>query len=123
MQLERLAATTAYASELHEPLAVDELKQFARTTAINNKIPVGLFLSVAACESGWVADVQSHAYHNGKRENSWGIFQINLDAHGDEVTLAQAKDPYFNIQWSASKWDDAPHHWKVCYNRANASRE
>jgi len=38
---------------------------------------------------------------NGKRENSWGLVQINLD-HNPQVTLEQALDPDFSLEFLAS---------------------
>ncbi len=116
MQLDRMVAT-AHAAEIHEPLTVTELKQFARTTALNNQIDPEVFIKVATCESGFVSDIRSRAIHDGIQENSWGIFQINLAAHLD-VTREQATDPFYNITWAAAHWPDASHHWKTCYKVA-----
>ncbi len=116
--LERLSNIQAMASEIHQPLEVSELKQYATTVAKNEGIDdVWRFLYVAGCESGWVTNIRSRAIHNGVQENSWGIYQINLDAHLD-VTWEQATDPYFNIKWAATHWYDAAHHWKNCYQSA-----
>lgn len=112
--LQRVATQTAYASELHQPLTVDELKQFARTTAINHQIDPDLFLGIATCESNWDAEVQSKFYYNGARERSFGIFQIHLTAHQD-VTEKMAKNPYFNIGWAASHFQEPWKDWKHCY--------
>lgn len=116
--LEKLAAIQpVYAAELHEPLTVSELKQFARTTAERHGIDADLFLGIAECESNWDATIQSKFYYKGERERSFGIFQIHLTAHTD-VTLAQAKDPYFNIQWAASHFTEPWKDWKHCYAKA-----
>ena len=115
MTLDKLAIQPVYAAELHQTLTVDELKQFAHTTAINNQIDPTLFLGIAECESHWQPTVQSKFYYKGYRERSFGIFQIHLTAHHD-VSYEQAIDPYFNIQWAAAHfqtpWDD----WKTCYS-------
>ncbi len=117
-QLERLATERAYASEVRI-LDVPELKALAQSIAAQHGIgDVWRFLAVAQCESGWDTNVRSRAYQNGVRENSWGIFQINLDAH-KSVTRGQAIDPHFNIQWAADHWDDASSHWKICYRRVS----
>ena len=54
---------------------------------------------VIDCESGGSTTIQSHWMKHGKRENSWGIVQINLDAH--DVTKEQALDPQFAIDFLA----------------------
>jgi len=116
--LDRIAAQQAHAAELHEPLNNDEVRQYVETYAVNRGIDPVLFSAVARCESGYDTDIRSRHYHKGVRENSWGVFQINLDAHLD-VARSQAIDPYFNIKWAADHWDDAAQHWKTCYARAN----
>lgn len=63
--------------------------------------------------------IQSGDYKNGVRENSWGLAQINLDAHPN-ITKAQATDPFFaadyitkefsvdeQTQWTCWKWHHA----------------
>ncbi len=119
-QLDRMALNRAYAAEIHQPLDNTELQQLIRATAQNNGIDEGLFLSVANCESGLVTDIQSHFVRDGVQERSFGLFQINLDAHPD-VSYAQATDPYYNVAWAARHFNDQPTHWKTCMAHALAT--
>lgn len=113
-QLDNLATERAYAAEVRM-YSIPELKHFAIAIATDYKIKdIDRFLWVASCESGWNPYIQSNYLYKGKRENSWGLYQIFLDVH-TTVTKEQAIDPIFNITWAASKWSDAPHHWKTCY--------
>ncbi len=118
-KLSKIAAQPAYASELHQPLSVEELKQFARTTAINHNIDPELFLGIATCESNWDAKVQSKYYYKGARERSFGIFQIFITKHTD-VSEEQAKNPYFNITWAANNFVTPWNDWKICYKQAQS---
>ena len=114
-----MVATTVYAAELHEPLTTPELQQLATTIAKAHGIEdIWRFLFVINCESGWDPSVHSNFYHNGKRENSWGLAQIFLDVHTN-VTRSQAKDPYFALTWAAEHWNDEPSNWRTCYKKSN----
>jgi len=62
---------------------------------------------VINCESQGSTTVQSHVYRHGKRENSWGLAQIFLDAHKD-ITKEQAINPTFAIDFMAKEF--AQHH-------------
>jgi hypothetical protein len=117
MTLEKLAAQQAHAAELHEPLTVPELQELARTQAIQHNIDPDVFLAVAQCESGFNAKIRSqNMLPSGKQENSWGVFQINLDAH--DVAWKDAVNPYYNIECAATHWTDPAHDWKICYAKA-----
>jgi hypothetical protein len=52
------------------------------------------------CESRF-NNVQSSAYKNGVREDSWGLAQIHLPSHPD-VTREEALNEDFAIEWMAS---------------------
>jgi len=64
---------------------------------------------IIGCESGWDYTIQSHhRYHSGNvpkgysvgdREQSYGLVQIHLPAHG--VAKEDALDPEFAIDWMA----------------------
>ncbi len=118
-QLDNLAAQQAQASEIHEPLNSPELRELAVNIAqIHGIEDVWRFLAVAQCESGFDTTIRSlNILPNGKQENSWGLYQINLDVH--DVTRAQAKDPYFAITWAADHWNDARNLWYTCYRASS----
>lgn len=55
------------------------------------------------CESRF-QNIQSTAYRNGVREDSWGIAQIHLPSH-PEVSREEALDEMFAIEWMASHFN------------------
>jgi hypothetical protein len=57
------------------------------------------------CESGGFKDVkiQSQYFSNGVQERSFGVAQINLDAHPD-ITYEEAIDPVFAIDYAAKEF-------------------
>lgn len=57
------------------------------------------------CESRF-NNVQSTAYQNGVREDSWGLAQIHLPSW-PMVTRDQAMDEHFAIEWMAKHWNKA----------------
>lgn len=57
------------------------------------------------CESRF-NNIQSSAYKNGIREDSWGIAQIHLPSW-PEVSREEALDEEFAIDWMASHWNKA----------------
>lgn len=77
-------------------------------------------LKLGYCESRF-RNIQSEVISpkTGKRENSWGIFQINLDPTGHpEISKAQALDIEFNIRWSYKRYKAgmARQEWRYCYD-------
>ena len=74
-----------------------------------------LALKIARCESKLVPQ-QSHypdpSGPNG-REDSWGIWQINLPSH-PTVTREQAMDVEWSTNWAMKHLKDHPHMWS-CY--------
>lgn len=50
----------------------------------------------------------------GNKENSWGLPQINLDAH-PEVSLEQAQDPVWSIDWTAREFSLGHQRMWTCY--------
>jgi len=68
------------------------------------------------CESRF-RNVQSSAYKNGVREDSWGIAQIHLPSH-PEVTVAQALNENFAIEGMAKNFNNPYVTW-YGYDRKN----
>lgn len=66
------------------------------------------------CESRF-NNVQSSAYQNGVREDSWGIAQIHLPSHPD-VSREEAMNEEFAIDWMAKHFNDPYVTW-YGYNR------
>lgn len=65
--------------------------------------------AIVGCESGYQVAIQSQhrytetnaprGYKAGDREQSFGLVQIHVPVHN--VTVEQAKDPMFAIEWLA----------------------
>ncbi len=79
------------------------------------EIDATAFIAVAECESHFIPQQSRVPLKGGPngRENSWGIYQINLSAHPD-VTRAQAMDPWFAAGWSAKKFKDGEQDMWTC---------
>lgn len=103
------------------PLAQPQQAPLDATTTIENAaerygIDPVRFLNTAKCEDpGLIPNQQSNYMYKGKRENSWGIYQINLDAH-PEISIASATDPVFAANWSAKEWSEGLEHQWSCYS-------
>ncbi len=82
------------------------------------------FIGTISCEikrtrqGNWDYKGQSVLYQHGRRENSWGGWQINLDAH-PEITKSQAQDIVWATNWSAKQWLNNKAHqwtcWRILY--------
>lgn len=88
-------------------LSKDELTTLITMTAIQYGIDKVRFLATAKCESSLRPEVI------GDDGASVGLWQIHLPSH-PEVTMEQAKDPYFATEWSAKKFKKNPRIW-TCY--------
>lgn len=64
---------------------------------------------IIGCESDWSID----AHNVTKKENSYGLVQINRMAHPD-VTVSEAKDPGFAIDYLASNLANKKNLWINC---------
>lgn len=91
----------------------ERISQEIDTVAARYGVSADLMRDIIECESMGSTTVQSyHIRKDGSRENSWGLVQINLDAHKD-VTRDQATDPKFAIDWMG-KHMKTPSMW-TCY--------
>ena len=93
------AEDNAIIEQFHKPTLWDKIGSAAE----NYKISAYQLYRTAQCESRFNPG-QSQVIKNGKRENSWGIFQISLDFH-PEITRAQAMDEDFAIEWAAKNFN------------------
>lgn len=85
-----------------------------------------LFASVVACESNFDPTIQSMHLYNfndpergivaGERELSYGISQISLPHH-PHITIDQALDPVFSLNYMADLWVEGKAHYWTCYNQ------
>lgn len=82
-----------------------DVEDIIRQAATAHHLNVDHFLAVANCEDpGLILEQQSNYMKNGKREASYGIFQINTEAN--DVSIASATDPVFASNWSATMWEE-----------------
>ena len=99
----------------------EELKSLVVATAQNRGLKVQKFLATAECEvkkrpdNSWDYKAQSDHISGNKRENSWGLWQINLDWNPD-VTKEQAQDPIWSTEWAAHEWTNGNAFLWSCYN-------
>jgi len=74
-------------------------------------VPIPLVKRVINCESTWKAD----ATHISKREQSYGLVQINRLAHPD-ISVNEAENPDFAIGYLAHGLKTNPGQWS-CYKK------
>jgi hypothetical protein len=76
------------------------------------------FKAVQECENKYLVPQSLHKDPKGPngQENSWGPWQINLDAH-PHITRAQALDPDFSTRWSAQQWSKGYAKKWTCYRK------
>lgn len=84
-------------------VSADTLQALVQTYAERYDVPYKPIYETMMCESGGDPTVQSGFYSNGKRERSYGLAQINLDAHPG-ITLLQAEDPDFALDYMAKQF-------------------
>lgn len=75
----------------------DKYVDILNNAAKENDLDPGLLASLIDQESGWDPTIG-----NTEGENSWGLGQINLNAH-ESVTQEQAINPKFAIPWAAKR--------------------
>lgn len=103
VQLQRLAAQTAYAAEIHQPLFAVDQDGAIRYWADTYNVPFYEIRETIKCESGF------DPLAVGKLGET-GLAQIYLKYHTD-VTRAQARDPDFSVQFIAKNWKDHKEWW------------
>lgn len=91
-----------------------DYKEYAVFAAEKNGIDAEQFTATLQCESSWRPTKQSEFYKNGKREESYGIAQINLPMHLD-VTYDQATDGAWSIDWAAKQFRAGNQKWWTCW--------
>lgn len=101
-----LTVPVAPASEI----TADDLTAIATDAAQRHGLHVPNFIATFKCKIKKRPDgtldytAQSdHIRKDGIRENSWGMWQINLDAH-PTITKEQAQDPLWSTEWAANEW-------------------
>lgn len=100
----------------------DEIIEMIAYKAIENNLSPKYLIALAKCESNFNPNIRSRGkLKNGKQENSWGLFQSNLDAHKN-LTIEQMKDPEINTEWAIKhiKEGKASQMWVTCNRYANS---
>lgn len=79
------------------------------------------FYRTLSCESAGFKDpaIQSGWYHNGIREESYGVAQINLPSHKD-ITKSQAIDPEWAVIWAAKEFKAGRQYQWSCWKQKAA---
>ncbi len=95
-------------------MSAADYKTYAVAMAEKYGIDEEQFVGTLQCESNWQPQKQSDFYKNGKREESYGIAQINLPAHLD-VTYDEATDGTWSIEWAAQKFQAGNKKWWTCW--------
>lgn len=96
----------AHAEEPLEKIWTPEsLEELVRTTARKYGLNEYEFVETARCESANFQDpaIQSGHITNGKQEESYGIFQFNIE-HNKGITKEQAQDPEWASEEAARWW-------------------
>ncbi len=109
-----LSVPIAHAQEIQ----ISDLVEFY---AHKYQTPVGPLRETIQCESGFDPTIQSE-YTNalGKREESYGLAQINLPAH-PSITKEQALDPDFALDFMAKQFSVGNQKMWTCYTNLKKS--
>jgi len=73
----------------------DQIRAIAKEEGYNKP---DTLIALARCESS----LNPNAVNDNRRESSYGLYQINLDAH-PTVTKAQARDVDFSTRWTINQ--------------------
>lgn len=87
------------------------IPQLIEKYSIKYNVSSEVMTKVIDCES----DFKSNA-HNGVGENSWGLVQINLNAH-PQISVQQATDPDFAIKFLAENLSQGRGRMWTCYRK------
>lgn len=83
----------------------------AHEMSIQYAVPYPLIRSIVSCESSFNPD----ATNISKREQSYGLSQINRLAH-PSISIQQAEDPAFALRYLAEGLKSDPSQWS-CYSK------
>ncbi len=84
------------------PTSSFDLKTLIKEKALKYGVSAEIMQKVVNCESNGSTTIQSNYYWKGKREESYGLSQINLPHHPN-ITYSQATDADFSIDFLASE--------------------
>lgn len=123
-QLKRMTYTVAYAAEIEPLTARQEIEALIIKYARIYAVPAETMHAIVACETGGTFDPEirseaiyrfndpKHGIVKGTREKSYGLAQIHIPMH--DVTIAQAKDPDFALDFMAKNLAAGHRSWWTC---------
>ncbi len=113
--LQGFATTTVYTTP--------QIMQIIVSAAKENGLNSDHFLSVAQCESGLNPTIQSGYFDKkGIQERSFGLWQIDLDAH-PEITLEEANNPVWSTEYASQEWKNDRYKQWECWSLLYGSME
>lgn len=95
--------------------AVSLAEKYGEIHSVNS----ALMMKVMDCETGGRYEdpsVQSGHDYKGARERSYGYAQIHLDSW-PEITIEQASDPEFAVNFMAEKMSEGKGYLWTCYRK------
>lgn len=111
-----LLAQSILGTVAHSDTTREELQAFATHVVEINHLDKELFFGVVSCESDWNPALQSHWIIKGKREQSFGISQFNIESPPVPITKEQALDPFYSLALMGKIWRDGGASRWSCYN-------
>lgn len=78
-------------------------------------VDITTVLAIVRCESGF----NINAEHHSLKEDSYGIFQINLKAHS-EITKEQALNPLWSARWAFDQMAQGKFYLWSCFSKTQA---
>jgi len=104
----------------------EQLEDLVQQKALEYNVSAEVMKRIINCESGWNYEIQSrHKYTAGQisrnphwgvvgeYEKSFGLVQIHIPAHN--VTIEQATDPIFAVDFLADNLAKGNANWWTCY--------
>lgn len=90
-----------------------QIQDLVDTYATQYNVDGVKMMATIYCESHY-KNVQSDIVSNGRREDSWGIAQINL-YWNSSVSKSQALDPTYSVEWMAIAFSSGEAKKWSCY--------
>ena len=84
---------------------------YATERALEANLEPSRVLAVITCESQWAPDAI------GDGGDSYGLVQINMPAWGNVISVQQATDPFFAIDFLVSKMSTGQGELWTCFAR------
>lgn len=94
--------------------STSSIKRYVQDQAVAKGVDPKIATAIVECESHYIAKQSEHLDPDGPngREDSWGIWQINLP--GKKITREQAMSIIWSTEWSLNALNDGFTKW-TCY--------